>query len=154
MAEKNVQKHFDRQRKRPFADMKADEPREREPMPDQPTDAGKGRPARVCPNCKQALTAEGHFAPPSCGEPGFYICTLMTDHADLVQRLREEYRNHAFRLLREAADALEAEARRRCETCRYRVRELNCDDVCSRLGEICCASVGNGCRAWAGKEGR
>jgi|WetSurMetagenome_2_1015567.scaffolds.fasta_scaffold1335287_1 hypothetical protein len=35
----------------------------------------KGVGVRICPNCKKELTAgEGHFAPPSLGEPGFYIC--------------------------------------------------------------------------------
>jgi hypothetical protein len=28
---------------------------------------------RVCPNCKE-LTTHGHYAPPSLGEAGFWIC--------------------------------------------------------------------------------
>jgi hypothetical protein len=28
-----------------------------------------------CPNCKQQVTVgDGHFAPPSLGEKGFFIC--------------------------------------------------------------------------------
>lgn len=29
---------------------------------------------RICPNCQSTLVNEGHFVPPSLGEPGFFIC--------------------------------------------------------------------------------
>lgn len=31
-------------------------------------------PFRQCPNCKVWHNKSGHFAPPSHGEPGFFIC--------------------------------------------------------------------------------
>jgi hypothetical protein len=31
------------------------------------------KPTFVCPNCKETTT-HGHFAPPSWGESGFFIC--------------------------------------------------------------------------------
>ena len=31
------------------------------------------KPTFVCPNCKEDTT-HGHFAPPSLGESGFFIC--------------------------------------------------------------------------------
>jgi hypothetical protein len=31
----------------------------------------------VCSNCKE-LTQDGHFVPPSFGDPGFYICKRAT----------------------------------------------------------------------------
>lgn len=32
------------------------------------------RPARKCPNCQEVIR-DGHFAPPSLGSEGFFICT-------------------------------------------------------------------------------
>jgi len=74
---------------------------------------------RVCPNCKERLTKEGHFAPPSVGEPGFYVCQRSEDYAGLVKRLREmaEHGGAPSRLatMRAAADVLEVLARERDE---------------------------------------
>jgi hypothetical protein len=56
------------------------------------------------------LTKEGHFAPPSVGEPGFYVCQRSEDYAGLVKRLREmaEHGGAPSRLatMRAAADAI------------------------------------------------
>lgn len=34
---------------------------------------------RRCLNCNEVLTLNGHFTPPSLGEPGFYICELANE---------------------------------------------------------------------------
>jgi hypothetical protein len=37
--------------------------------------AGWHIPDRKCPNCNEVLLRNGHYVPPSLGEPGFFICT-------------------------------------------------------------------------------
>ena len=73
-------------------------------------------------------------------------CPYVDQNAPDQEAASRAARNNAdlMVLLREAAEWL----RRGCETCRYRVVEVSCDDECEFLDNLCCATMGYTCGQW------
>lgn len=116
-------------------------------MPDQPTDAGKTDHADLVKRMRERAALK----------------RALWGDADGMDR--DDYANRPVMLgeaddFTAAADALEQEDRRRCENCRHLLAFHPGDAFCGNINDstedlgsyIACETLGNGCRAWAGKE--